>query len=148
MSKDWKDVYRQETAPPQHTGYLVYNETIIAHLKNPRNTGEIADADGIAIVGDPNCGDHIRVYLSIRDDTVIEMRYKVFGCAAAIATSSILSEMVAGKGLDDALMITDDDVVETAGGIPARKAHCSLLGVIGLHTAIADYLTKKENLTP
>ena len=147
MSRDWKDVYQQETAPPEYAGYLVYNQTIIDPLKNPRNTGEIADADGIAVVGDPNCGDYVRVYLRIRDDTVIEMRYKVFGCAAAIATTSILSEIVTGKGLDDALMITDDDVVETAGGIPARKAHCSLLGVVGLHTAIADYLTRKEHPT-
>jgi nitrogen fixation NifU-like protein len=95
-------------------------------------------------VGDPRCGDHIRLYLKIEGDKIVDIRYKVFGCAAAIATTSILTELVVNKDLDDALAITDDDVIEAAGGIPARKAHCSLLGVVGLHSALAEYFLKKE----
>jgi nitrogen fixation NifU-like protein len=98
----------------------------------------------MALVGDPRCGDHIRLCLAIAEDKITDIRYKVFGCAAAIATTSILSELATGMSLDDALAITDDDVIEAAGGIPARKAHCSLLGVVGLHTALADYFLKKE----
>jgi len=142
--ESWKDLYRQDQGPEEQTGYLVYNETILDHFKNPRHVGEIEDPDGMALVGDPRCGDHIRLYLTIEGDTITDVRYKVFGCAAAIATTSILSELVINKDLDDALAITDDDIIEAAGGIPARKAHCSLLGVVGLHTALANYFMKKE----
>lgn len=142
--KDWKEHYQQHQEVDDSVGYLVYNETILDHFKNPRNVGEMEDPDGIALVGDPNCGDHIRLYLTIEEDKIADIRYKVFGCAAAIATCSILSELAINKDLDDALAITDDDVIEAAGGIPARKAHCSLLGVVGLHTALADYFMKKE----
>lgn len=142
--KDWKEYYRQDQEPEEPTGYLVYTETILDHFKNPRNVGEIEDPDGMALVGDPSCGDHIRLYLTIEEDKIADIRYKVFGCAAAIATTSILSELAMNKDLDDALAISDDNVIEAAGGIPARKAHCSLLGVVGLHTALADYFMKKE----
>jgi nitrogen fixation NifU-like protein len=142
--KDWKEHYQQHEEAEESSGYLVYNETIIEHFKNPRHIGEIENPDGMALVGDPRCGDHIRLYLNIEGDKIVDIRYKVFGCAAAIATTSILSELVINKDLDDALAITDDDVIEAAGGIPARKAHCSLLGVVGLHTALAEYFLKKE----
>jgi nitrogen fixation NifU-like protein len=142
--KDWKEHYQQHEEAEESSGYLVYNETIIEHFKNPRHIGEIENPDGMALVGDPRCGDHIRLYLKIEGDKIVDIRYKVFGCAAAIATTSILSELVINKDLDDALAITDDDVIEAAGGIPARKAHCSLLGVVGLHTALAEYFLKKE----
>jgi nitrogen fixation NifU-like protein len=142
--KDWKEHYQQHEETEESSGYLVYNETIIEHFKNPRHIGEIENPDGMALVGDPRCGDHIRLYLNIEGDKIVDIRYKVFGCAAAIATTSILSELVINKDLDDALAITDDDVIEAAGGIPARKAHCSLLGVVGLHTALAEYFLKKE----
>jgi nitrogen fixation NifU-like protein len=142
--KDWKEHYQQHEETEESSGYLVYNETIIEHFKNPRHVGEIENPDGMALVGDPRCGDHIRLYLRIEGDKIVDIRYKVFGCAAAIATTSILSELVINKDLDDALAITDDDVIEAAEGIPARKAHCSLLGVVGLHTALAEYFMKKE----
>jgi nitrogen fixation NifU-like protein len=144
---DWKEHYQQHQGIDESVGYLVYNETILDHFKNPRHVGEMEDPDGMALVGDPRCGDHIRLYLTIEGDTIIDIRYKVFGCAAAIATTSILSELAINKDLDGALAITDDDVIEAAGGIPARKAHCSLLGVVGLHTALADYFMKKEQGT-
>ncbi|MEJ2067114.1 MAG: iron-sulfur cluster assembly scaffold protein [Deltaproteobacteria bacterium] len=142
--KDWKEHYQQHEEAEEPSGYLVYNETILDHFKNPRHIGEIENPDGMALVGDPRCGDHIRLYLKIEGDKIVDIRYKVFGCAAAIATTSILTELVLNKDLDDALAITDDDVIEAAGGIPSRKAHCSLLGVVGLHTALAEYFLKKE----
>jgi nitrogen fixation NifU-like protein len=142
--KDWKEHYQQHEETEESSGYLVYNETIIEHFKNPRYVGEIENPDGMALVGDPRCGDHVRLYLKIEGDKIVDIRYKVFGCAAAIATTSILSELVVNKDLDDALAITDDDVIEAAGGIPAKKAHCSLLGVVGLHSALAEYFMKKE----
>lgn len=142
--KDWKEHYQQHQGPEEPTGYLVYNETILDHFKNPRHVGEIEDPDGMAVVGDDRCGDHIRLYLTVKEDTITDIRYKVFGCAAAIATTSILSEMVRGMSVDEALAITDDDVIAAAGGIPEKKAHCSLLGVVGMHTALADYFMKKE----
>lgn len=141
---DWKDLYRQDEAPDQPVGYIRYNEIILDHFKNPRHVGEIGHPDGVALVGDPSCGDHIQLYLKIEGDKIVDIKYKAFGCPAAIATTSILSELAAEKELNDALQITDDDVIEAAGGIPARKAHCSLLGVLGLHTAIADYLMRRE----
>jgi nitrogen fixation NifU-like protein len=142
--KDWKEHYQKHEETEESFGYLVYNETILDHFKSPRHIGEIENPDGMALVGDPRCGDHIRLYLKIEGDKIVDIRYKVFGCAAAIATTSILTELVVNKDLDDALAITDDDVIEAAGGIPARKAHCSLLGVVGLHTALAEYFLKKE----
>ena len=142
--KDWKEHYQQLEETGEPSGYLVYNETILDHFKNPRHIGEIENPDGMALVGDPRCGDHIRLYLKIEGDKIVDVRYKVFGCAAAIATTSMLTELVLNKDLDDALAITDDDVIEAAGGIPSRKAHCSLLGVVGLHTALAEYFLKKE----
>ena len=144
MSTDWKDLYTQKQDLKQPIGYIRYNEIILDHFKNPRNVGEIEYPDSEAIIGDPACGDHIQLYLKIDDDKIVDIKYKAFGCPAAIATTSILCELALGKDLDGALMISDDDVIEAAGGIPARKAHCSLLGVVGLHTAIADYLMKKE----
>jgi nitrogen fixation NifU-like protein len=142
--EDWKGHYEQYQEPEEPTGYLAYNEIILDHFKNPRHVGKIEDPHGMAVVGDPRCGDHIRLYLTIQEDTIADIRYKVFGCAAAIATTSILSELVQGMSVDDALAITDDDVIAAAGGIPARKAHCSLLGVVGMHTALADYFMKRE----
>ncbi|MBN1255844.1 MAG: iron-sulfur cluster assembly scaffold protein [Deltaproteobacteria bacterium] len=142
--QDWKKHYQQHQGIDDPVGYLVYNETILDHFKNPRHIGEIEKPDGMALVGDPRCGDHIRLYLTIEGDKIVDIRYKVFGCAAAIATTSILTELVINKNLDEALAITDDDIIKAAGGIPARKAHCSLLGVMGLHKALAEYFLKKE----
>jgi nitrogen fixation NifU-like protein len=144
MSMDWKELYKENQEIEEPVGRLVYNEIILDHFKNPRHVGEIVEPDGVALVGDPNCGDHIQLSIKFEDGKIVDIKYKVFGCPAAIATTSILSELAMGRDIDGALKITDDDIIEAAGGIPARKAHCSLLGVVGLHTAIADYLTKKE----
>jgi nitrogen fixation protein NifU and related proteins len=123
-------------------GYLVYNEMLIEHFTRPRNVGEIEDPDAMAIVGDPACGDHIRVYIKVNDGRLSEFKFLLQGCPGAIATSSIATELAVGKTLDEALNLTDNDVIKAAGGIPARKAHCSLLAVKALQQAILNYQRK------
>ncbi|PIX22682.1 MAG: iron-sulfur cluster assembly scaffold protein [Deltaproteobacteria bacterium CG_4_8_14_3_um_filter_45_9] len=120
-------------------GYLVYNETMIDHFTHPRNAGEIENPDAMAVVGDPTCGDYVRVYINVRDGKISDSKFLTMGCPGAIATSSIATELAIGKTLDEALKLTDNDVIHAAGGIPARKAHCSLLAIRGLHQAILDY---------
>jgi len=124
-------------------GYLVYNETLIDHFVHPRNVGEIENPDAIGTVGDPACGDFIRIYLKVKDGRISDFRFLTQGCPGAIATASIATELAIGKTLDEALKLTDNDVILAAGGIPARKAHCSLLAIRGLHEAIANYWKKK-----
>jgi len=124
-------------------GYLVYNETLIDHFMHPRNVGEIESPDAMALVGDPTCGDFIRVYLKVEDGKISAFKFLTQGCPGAISTSSIATELAIGKTLDEALKLTDNDVIEAAGGIPARKAHCSLLAIRGLHEAIAHYRKKQ-----
>ena len=123
-------------------GYLVYNETLIDHFVHPRNVGEIENPDAMAMVGDPTCGDFIRVTIKVNDGRISDFKFLTMGCPGAISTSSIATELAIGKTLDEALKLTDNDVIEAAGGIPARKAHCSLLAIRGLHQAILDYQKK------
>jgi nitrogen fixation NifU-like protein len=123
-------------------GYLVYNETLIDHFMHPRNVGEIENPDAMAVVGDPTCGDFIRVSIKVNDGRISDFKFLTMGCPGAISTSSIATELAIGRTLDEALKLTDNDVIEAAGGIPARKAHCSLLAIRGLHHAIAHYREK------
>jgi nitrogen fixation NifU-like protein len=127
----------------EEVGYLVYNETLIDHFMHPRNVGEIENPDAMAVVGDPACGDFIRVYLRVEDDRISAFKFLTQGCPGAISTSSIATELAIGKTLEEALKLTDNDVIEAAGGIPARKAHCSLLAIRGLHQAITHYREKR-----
>jgi len=121
------------------------NQKILDHFLNPRNIGEIENADGYAKIGDPTCGDFIKVWIRIENETIIDFKYKVFGCWGAISTTSVVSELAIGKSIKEATKITDDDVIRTLGGIPEQKQHCSLLGVQGLRAAIADYLLKDNH---
>lgn len=123
-------------------GYLAYNETLIDHFTHPRNAGEIENPDAMAVVGDPTCGDYVRVYINVRDGKISDSKFLTMGCPGAIATSSIATELAIGKTLEEALKLTDNDVIQAAGGIPARKAHCSLLAIRGLHEAILNYQKK------
>ena len=123
--------------------YLIYNETLIDHFMHPRNVGEIENPDAMAVVGDPTCGDFIRVYLMVEGEKISVFKFLTQGCPGAISTSSIATELAVGKTLEEALNLTDNDVIEAAGGIPARKAHCSLLAIRGLHQAIALYREKQ-----
>ncbi len=123
-------------------GYLVYNETLIDHFMHPRNVGEIENPDAMAVVGDSECGDFIRVYLKVNEGRISDFKFLTQGCPGAISTSSIATELAIGKTLEEALKLTDNDVIEAAGGIPAKKAHCSLLAIRGLHEAILNYQKK------
>lgn len=121
-----------------------YTEIVKDHFFNPRNVGEIKDADGVGTVGNPTCGDVMTIYIKVKDEIIIDIKFKTFGCAAAIATSSILTEMAKGKMLDEALKITRDDVANELGGLPAIKLHCSNLAADALREAIKDYRKKNK----
>jgi nitrogen fixation protein NifU and related proteins len=121
-----------------------YSDTVMEHFTNPRNVGEIEDADGVGEVGNPVCGDMMTFYVKVDDeDRVEDVKYKTFGCGAAIAVSSMVSEMAKGKTVDEALKISRDDVAGELGGLPKQKMHCSNLGADALHLALEDYRSKK-----
>ncbi len=118
---------------------LYYTEAVIDHFTNPRNVGELppGEADGYACIGDPGCGDEMKLWISVREGRIARIAFKSYGCPGAISTSSMLTVLAEGKTLDEALRITDDDVVTALGGIPENKQHCSLLGVKALQAAVA-----------
>lgn len=120
----------------------MYTDKVMDHFQNPRNVGEIADADGIGEVGNAVCGDIMKIYLKVEDDRIADVKFKTFGCGAAIATSSMVTEMVQGKTLDEALKITNKAVAEALDGLPPQKMHCSNLAADALHKAIEDYRAK------
>jgi len=122
----------------------MYTEKVKEHFFHPRNVGEIKDANGFGKVGNPKCGDVMAIYIKVKDNRIIDIKFKTFGCIAAIATSSILTEMVKGKTLEEALKITRDDVADELGGLPAIKMHCSNLAADALHEAIKDYRNKQK----
>lgn len=120
-----------------------YSQKVMDHFQNPKNMGEIEDADAVGEAGNPVCGDMMIIYLKIDDNKISEIKFKTFGCAAAIATSSMITEMAEGKSLKEAYNISRDDVAEELGGLPEVKMHCSNLAADALKEAIKDYL--KEN---
>ena len=121
-----------------------YSEKVMEHFKNPRNVGEIPDADGVGSVGNPVCGDIMRLYIKVdpKNEVITDAKFKTFGCGAAIATSSMVTELVKGKTIDDALKISNHAVAEALGGLPKIKMHCSVLAEQALVGAINDYLKK------
>jgi len=127
-------------------GTLFYNDLVIDHFRDPRNVGELSpeETSGYGLVGDPDCGDQMKLWLHIREGKIFSIRFKSYGCPGAIATSSMLTILAEGKSIEDALLISDDDVVEALEGIPERKKHCSLLGVRALHAAIEDWRRRKN----
>jgi nitrogen fixation NifU-like protein len=122
----------------------LYNEKVLVHFFYPRNVGEIPDADGSAFVGDPACGDSLKVTIKVEKNVIKDVKFLVFGCGAAIATSSMMTELAKGKTIEKALEITDEDITDALGGLPEDKLHCSVLGAVGLKKAILDYLKKRE----
>jgi len=122
----------------------MYSEKVMDHFKNPRNVGEIANADGVGTVGNPVCGDLMSVYIKVKEDRLDDVKFKTFGCGAAIATSSMITEIAKGKTIEEAMKITRKDVADALGGLPPVKMHCSNLAADALHEAIKDYLKKKE----
>ena len=121
----------------------IYTETVMEHFQNPRNVGEIENADGVGTVGNAACGDIMKIYIKVDDDRIVDAKFKTFGCGAAIATSSICTEMVKGKTIDEALAITREQVAEELGGLPPVKMHCSNLAADALHAAIKEFQCKK-----
>jgi nitrogen fixation NifU-like protein len=120
----------------------LYSEKVMDHFRNPRNVGEMENPDGIGRVGNPICGDVMELYIKIRDGIIVDAKFKTFGCGAAIATSSMVTEMVKGKGIEEALKISNKAVAEALDGLPAAKMHCSSLGEEALKSAIADYMAR------
>ena len=126
----------------------VYSEKVMAHFMNPHNVGEIADADGIGEIGNPVCGDMMTFYIKVKDNKLEDVKYKTFGCGAAIAVSSMVSDMVKGKTLEEALTVTPAMVAKELEGLPKNKFHCSNLGAQALRKAIRDYYIKNKIEVP
>ena len=120
----------------------MYSERVMDHFSNPRNVGEIPDADGVGTAGNPVCGDIMKIFIKVENDRIVDIKFKTFGCGAAVATSSMVTEMVKGKTIDEALIITDKAVAEALGGLPPVKMHCSVLAEQALRSALADYYRK------
>lgn len=121
----------------------MYTDKVMDHFQNPRNVGEIDDPSGVGEIGNAVCGDIMKIYLKIKDDRIEDVKFKTFGCGAAIATSSMVTEMVKGKTIDEALTISNRTVAEALDGLPPQKMHCSNLAADALHKAIEDYRAKK-----
>ena len=119
-----------------------YSPLVMEHFTNPRNVGEIENADGIGEVGNAKCGDIMKIYLKIENDVIVDVKFKTFGCASAIATSSIATELIKGKPVSEALELTNKAVVEALGGLPAVKIHCSVLAEEAVKAAVKDYYDK------
>lgn len=122
----------------------MYNEKVLEVFKSPKNVGEIENPDGIGTVGNETCGDIMQISLRIVDDVIVDAKFKTFGCAAAIATSSTATEMVKGMTVDEALKVTNKIVIEKLGGLPAQKIHCSVLAEEAIKKAIEDYRAKQQ----
>ncbi len=120
----------------------MYSEKVMDHFTNPRNVGEISDADGVGTEGNPTCGDVMKISIRVENGKIIDAKFKTFGCGAAIAVSSMVTEMVKGKTLDEALAISKETVANELGGLPPQKMHCSNLGADALRKAIEDYKSK------
>ena len=123
---------------------MEYTEQVMDHFMNPRNMGEMENPDGVGTVGNAKCGDIMRIYIKVEDNVITDVKFKTFGCGAAIATSSKATELVKGKTLDEALQITNKMVMDSLGGLPPVKVHCSVLAEEALHAAIQDYKDRLE----
>lgn len=123
----------------------MYNEKVMEVFSNPQNVGQIPDADGVGTVGNATCGDIMKMYLKIKDNVITDAKFQTFGCAAAIATSSVATQMIIGKTIDEAEKLTNADVIENLGGLPVQKIHCSVLAEGAIREAIKNYREKQQN---
>jgi nitrogen fixation NifU-like protein len=123
----------------------MYSEKVMQHFKKPQNMGEIPDADGVGSVGNPTCGDLMTMYIKVKDNRLEDVKFKTYGCGAAIATSSMTTELAKGKTIDEAMQISRASVAESLGGLPPVKMHCSNLAADALHAAIEDYQKKQKS---
>lgn len=126
---------------------MLYSEKVMDHFSNPRNVGELPDADGVGEVGNAKCGDIMKMYIKVENETITDVRFKTFGCGAAVATSSIATELIKGKPISEALKLTNKAVVEALDGLPAVKLHCSVLAEQAIKSALADYY-RKQGIDP
>ena len=126
---------------------MAYSEKVMDHFANPRNVGEIPDADGIGEVGNSKCGDIMKMYIKVKDNTIVDVKFKTFGCGAAIATSSMATELINCKSIDEALKLTNKAVMEALDGLPPVKVHCSVLAEQAIKAALADYY-KRNGIDP
>lgn len=122
----------------------MYSEKVLEHFKKPHNVGKMDDADGIGVVGNRACGDVMKLYIKVKDNKIVDIKFETMGCAAAIATSSIITDLAKGRTIEDALKITKDNIVDELEGLPPVKVHCSLLAIDALRAAIKDYKEKKQ----
>jgi nitrogen fixation protein NifU and related proteins len=128
--------------------HLPYSAKVMEHFRSPRNVGEIPGASGIGTVGNPVCGDVLKLYLKIENDVIVDAKFKTFGCGAAIATSSMVTEMIKGKTVEEALKISNKAVTEALGGLPSQKLHCSVLAEDALRSALRDYYIRQGKEPP
>ncbi len=122
---------------------MLYSEKVMDHFEHPRNVGELEDANAVGQVGNPKCGDIMKMYLKIEDGAIVDVRFKTFGCGSAIATSSMATELIKGKRVEEALQLTNRAVAEALGGLPAYKMHCSVLAEEAIKAALADYYQRQ-----
>ena len=121
----------------------MYTENVIDRFTNPRNTGMIKNADGVGTVGNPTCGDIMKIYLKVENETIVDAKFKTFGCAAAISSSDVAMDLIKGKTIEEALKVTNKDVLNELGELPAVKIHCSILAQEGIQAAVEDYRKKQ-----
>ncbi len=126
---------------------MLYSEKVMEHFNNPRNMGELPDANGVGQVGNQKCGDIMKIYLKVENDTIVDVRFQTFGCGAAVATSSMATELVKGKTIEQALLLTNKAVAEALDGLPPVKMHCSVLAEEGIKAAISDYY-RRQGIDP
>ena len=126
---------------------MLYSDKVLEHFANPHNVGEIENADGVGEVGNPKCGDIMRMYIKVENDTIVDVKFMTFGCGAAIATSSMATDLVKGKKIEDALKLTNKAVMEALDGLPAVKVHCSVLAEQAIKAAVSDYY-RRQGIDP
>ena len=122
---------------------MLYSEKVMDHFQNPRNVGKMEDADGVGEVGNAKCGDIMKMYIKVEDDIITDVKFNTFGCGSAIATSSMATEMIKGKSIDEALELSNKAVVEALDGLPTNKIHCSVLAAEAVYAAIEDYRSRQ-----
>jgi nitrogen fixation NifU-like protein len=143
--EEGRKIYQKKREGPTLYEPVFYTEKTLEHFRNPRNVGQLEKPDGRGSFGDPSCGDYIEVTIQVdeKEDRLTDVKFLIHGCAGAIATSSVMTELAIGKSLNEALALTDDDIIQALEGLPKRKQHCSLLGLQALQQAIGDYFFKK-----
>lgn len=122
----------------------LFTDEVIDHFSNPRNAGELEDANGVGMAGDPSCGDTMKLYIKVEEDVITDVRFKICGCVAALASASVTTVLVKGKTVKEALQVTNKDISDALGGLPEQKIHCSVLGEEAIQNAVADYRSHKN----